>query len=86
LREVVIRIDVQPPQQLLFPRRQRAGAHRFDIGERHQAQHLQALFGADEGREVLDDLGILGVAAERHERHPQVMLDQEQDGLACVTA
>ena len=32
--------------------------------------------------EVLDDLRVLGVAAERDQRHPQVVLDEEQHRLA----
>ena len=79
---MVVGVDVEPPQQLLFPRRQRFRADRLDVGQRHQAEHLQALFGADERGEVLDDVRILGVAAERDERHAQVMLDQEQHRLA----
>ena len=82
LREMVVGVHVEPPEQLLFPRRQRLRADRFDVDERHQAEHLQALFGADERREVLDDLRILGVATKRDQRHAQVMLDQEQHRLA----
>ena len=82
LREMVVGIHVEAPEQLLFPRRQRFRTDRPDIGERHQAEHLQALLGADEGREVLDDLRILGVAAEGDQRHAQVVLDQEEHRLA----
>ena len=35
LRQVVIGVDVEPPEQLLFPWRQRFRAHGFDVGERH---------------------------------------------------
>ena len=50
LRQVVVGVDVEPPEQLLLPRRQRLRADRLDVGERHQAQHLQPLLGADERR------------------------------------
>ena len=81
-RQVVVGVDVEPPEQLLFPPGQRLGADRLDVGERHQAQQLQPLLGADQRGELADDLRILGVAPERHLRHPQVMADEEQDGVA----
>ena len=49
-REVVVGVDVQPPEQLFLPRRQRLGADRLDVGERQQAEHLQPLFDADQLR------------------------------------
>ena len=81
-RQVVVGVDVEPPEQLFFPSGQRVGADRLDVGERHQAQELQPLLGADQRGELADDLRILGVAPERHLRHPQVMADEEQDRLA----
>ena len=62
---MVVGVDVEPPEQLFLPRRQRLGADRLDVGEGQQAEHLQPLFDADQRGELPDDLGILGVAAER---------------------
>ena len=70
-RQVVVRVNVEPPQQLLLPRRERFPADGLDVGERHQAQHLQAILDADEVGELPHDLGILGIAAERDHRHPR---------------
>ena len=81
-RQLVVGVDVQPPQQLLFPRRQRLGTDRLDVDEGHQAQHLQPLLEADQGGELLDDLGIFRVAMKGRARHPEVMPDQEVDDLA----
>ena len=39
---------------------------------------------ADEIGELLDDIGVFGVAAEGDERHPHVMADEEEHGLARV--
>ena len=50
LRQVVVGVDVEPPEQLLLPRRERLRADRLDVDERHQAEHLQPLLGADERR------------------------------------
>ena len=68
-RQVVVGVDVQPPEQLLAPRRQRLEADGLDVGQRHQAEHLQAFFDADQLGERLDDLRILRVAPERDLRH-----------------
>jgi hypothetical protein len=80
--EVVVGIDIEPPEQLLFPRRQRAGPHRFDVGERQEAQHLQHLLGADDAGEAPGDIRILRVAPEGGMRHHQMVADQERDGVA----
>jgi hypothetical protein len=53
-----------------------------DVNQRHEAEHLQPFFGADEPRELPDDVGILGVASEGDERHAQVVADEEQHHLA----
>ena len=82
LRQVVVGVDVQTPEQLRLPRRQRLGTDRLDVDERHQAEHLQPLLGADERGELLDDVGILGIAPKRGERHPQVVANQEENDLA----
>ena len=47
-RQVVVGVDVEAPEQLLAPRRQRVRADRLDVGQRQQAQHLQPLFDADQ--------------------------------------
>ena len=80
-REVVVGLDVQPPEQVFLPRRQRRAADRLDVDQRHQAQHLQQLFGADQVRELRDDVRIVEIAAERDLRHRQVVADQELDRL-----
>ena len=82
LRQVVVGVDVEPPQQLFLPRRQRVRADRADVGQRHEAQHLQPVLGADEVGELLDDVRVLGVAAERDQRHPEVVADEEQHRVA----
>ena len=81
-RQVIVRVDVEPPEQLLFPRRQGVEAHRLDVRERHQAEQLEPLFDADQLRERADDFGVFGVAPERHLRHAQMVRDEEQDGVA----
>ena len=80
-RQLVVGVDVQPPQQFLFPRRQRLGTNRLDVDEGHQAQHLQPLLETDQGGELLDDLGIFRVAMKGRARHPEVMPDQEVHDL-----
>ena len=68
-RQVIVGVHIEPPEQLLAPRRQRVRADRLDVDQRQQAQHLQALFDADQIGQLADDLRILSVAAERDERH-----------------
>ena len=63
-RQAVVGVDVEPPEQLFLPGRQRLRADRADVGERQQAQHLQLLFGPTSAANARDDLGILGVAQE----------------------
>ena len=82
LRQVIVGVDVEPPEELRLPRRQRVRAHGLDIDNRHQTEQLETLLRADERRELFHDLGILGIAPEGGERHPEVMPDQEQDDLA----
>ena len=72
-RQLVVRVDVEPPQQLLLPRRQRLRADGLDVGERHEAEHLQPLFDADELGELPDDVRIFRVAAERDLRHREMI-------------
>ena len=67
LRQVVVGVDVQPPEEFRLPRRQRLRTDCLDVDERHQAEHLQPFFGADERCELLDDVGIFGVAPKRGE-------------------
>ena len=47
-RQLVVGVDVQPPEQLFLPRCERLGADRVDVGQRQQAEHLQSLFDADQ--------------------------------------
>ena len=79
-RQEVVGVDVEAPEQLFLPRRERFAADGLDIGQRHEAQHLKPVFDADQFGELPDDLRILGVAPERCERHLQVMDDEELDG------
>ena len=74
---MIVGIDVQPPEQLFPPRRQRFEADRLDVGQREQTEHLQPLLDPDQLGEVLDDVRILGVAAEGDERHLEMVLDEE---------
>ena len=55
-RQHVVGVDVDAPEQLFLPPRQRVGADRLDVGERHQAQQLQPLLAADERGELAHDL------------------------------
>ena len=41
-RQVVVGVDVQPPEQLLLPRRQRLAADRLDVGQRHAGRASSA--------------------------------------------
>ena len=68
-RQPVVGVDVEAPEQIFLPGRQRLGADGADVGERHQAEHLEVLFGADQLGELRDDLRIFRVAAERRLRH-----------------
>ena len=81
-RQLVVGVDVQPPEQLFLPRRERLEADRFDVGQRQEAEHLQSLFDADQRGEPPDRLGIFGVAAKRDHRHLQVVGDEKLDHLA----
>ena len=83
-RQVIVGVHVQTPEQLFLPRGQRVRAHRLDIDERHEAQHLEELLGADDVREALDDVRVIEIAAEGHVRHLEVMTDQELDGVTRI--
>ena len=76
-RQVVVGADVEPPQQLLFPGRERSAAHRLDVDQREQAEHLQPLLGADQGRERPHHVRVLAVLAEGDPRHLEVVADEE---------
>src|SRR5262249_37027864 len=64
MRELVVRVDEQPPEQFRAPRGQRLETDGLDAGEGHQAQHAEALCDADELGKLTDDVRILGVAAK----------------------
>ena len=83
-RHVIVRVDVQPPQQLFFPGGQRLRADGADVAQREQHEHLQLLFGAEHRRELPHDFGLFGVAAERDPRHLQMVADEKVDGLRGV--
>ena len=51
---------------------------------RHQAEQLEALLRSDQVGELLDDVRIVEVAAERNLRHQQVIADQELDRPARI--
>jgi hypothetical protein len=82
LRQVVVGVDVEPPEQLLLPRRQRLGAHGLDVDERHQAEHLQPLLGADDRGELLDDLRDPRCRGGTPRATSQVVADQEEHRVA----
>ena len=84
LRKVVVGVDVQTPDELFLPRGERLGTDGLDVGQRHEAEHLQTVLGAEQPRKLFDDFGILGIATERDERHLQMVPDQEQHGVARV--
>ena len=44
---MVVGVDVELPEQLFPPGRERFRADRADVDERHQASIFQTLFGAD---------------------------------------
>jgi hypothetical protein len=79
---VIVGVDIQPPEELLLPPRQRGWADGLDVGDGHEAQHLQPVLDAHGRGEVSDNLRILRVAAEGHLRHAQVLANQEQNGFA----
>ena len=79
--QLVVRVDVESPQELLLPGRQGLEAHGLDVGERQQAQHLQPILPADELRELTDDLRVLGIATEGDLGHPEMTGDEELDEL-----
>ena len=74
-REAVVRVDVEPPEQLFLPGRQRLGADRADVG---RASAGTSIFSCSSvlttRREARDDVGIFGVAQEGDAGHRQVML------------
>ena len=78
-REPDARIGVETPQSIFLPRRQRLRAHRFDVDERDEAQHLQQFLAPDEGREAADDIRIPGITPERDARHLTMVADQEAE-------
>ena len=83
-REPVVGVDVEPPEQVFFPRRQRVGADTAPTSAsviRHSSFRCSSV--ADELGELRDDLRILGVAPERDLRHLQVFADQELDRRAA---
>ena len=83
-RQPVVGIDVNAPEQILFPGRQRVGRNCTDVGERQQTQQLEVFLGADKFGKARRHLWILCVAAERDLRHLQVFADQELDRFPFV--
>ena len=81
---MIVRVDIQPPHHLFFPRRQRSGADGLDIHQRHQAQHLEPFLGTHQFREAAHHRWIHGVTLERDARHLKVLTDQELDVLAAL--
>src|SRR6266478_2977762 len=57
-RQLVVGIDVQPPEQLFLPGCERLEADGFDVGQGQEAEHLQSLSHPDQRGEPPDRLRI----------------------------
>ena len=74
---MVVGLHVQTPQQFFLPRGQRARTDGLDVHERQQAEHLEELFGADQMRELRDDVRVVEIAPEGDLRHREMVADEE---------
>ena len=81
--QVVRRSQIQPPQVLRLPRRQRVRMHRLNVGVGKQRQHAQRLRRLHLARERPHRLQIEDVPPQRG-GHLQMVADQSQQQLALV--
>ena len=75
---------VKVGQHLRLPAVPDVGAHRAQVGGGEHVQHLQQLGRADLHGEADDQVFVAGVAAEGKVVHPQMLVDEELDGLRLV--
>ena len=75
---------VKVGQHLRLPAVPDVGADRAQVGGGEHVEHLQQLGRADLHGETDDQVLVAGVAAEGQVVHPQVLVDEELDGLRLV--
>ena len=80
-REPHAAVDVEPPEPIFLPRRQRVRADRLDVDQCQQGEHLEQLLAADHRRELRDHLRVLRVTPEGYPGHLSMVPNQEAQHL-----
>jgi hypothetical protein len=83
-RQLSIRLHVQLPQHIFFPRSQSLGTNGLDVCVGNQAKHPQVLLGADKVSKSPHHHFVGDVTALENVGHLQVAVDQKPDLVSIL--